>query len=68
MNRSICWRYLGYFVVLATLHSVGYGLPEVMTNHWYVRLHDDVTPLEAQHIAKRNGFAYVRPVRFDTDP
>ena len=53
--------YLGALLVVL-LATICQAVPEVITNHWYVQLHEDVSPEVAHTIAKRNGFSYVRPV------
>ena len=66
--RSICCQKVTSLLFAFTLSYVisKSSLAEardVVTNHWYVKLHDDVTPEIARHVAKRNGFTFVAPVR-----
>ena len=50
------------WVLLGLSASLSQCANDVMTNHWYVELHDGVGPQMAAQVAKRTGFSYVSPV------
>ena len=49
-------------VLVAVMAATISASPEVMTNHWFVQLKDDLGPDAAMTVAKRNGFSYIAPV------
>lgn len=49
-------------VLVAGLAAVEAG-KEVLTNQWYVQLHDAHGLDGARHVAKRNGFSVISSVR-----
>ena len=64
MVNAMPWTLVVLAVTLtAVLAAIADGArSDVMTNHWFVQLHDELGDTGAQTVAKRNGFTFVRPV------
>ncbi len=59
------WYQSGSLLVLALALTAGIAVvagKEVVTNQWYVQLHDGHGLDGARHVAKRNGFSLVSSV------